>query len=299
MSDAVYECLATLPMFAGRARADLAIAPLPGLTNQSFKISMAGADYVLRLPGAGTERYLDRRQEAHNAALAACWGIAPAVLWRDARSGVQLSRYLENSRALTAHDLRDPAILGRVVEVLRRLHRGSRPFQGLMELYPKLDEYLALARPAPFAAELDALRRRAEPLRPLLQRDPEPLRPCHIDPAPHNFLLAPGASARLYLLDWEYSAQCEPVWDVAGLALEAELTADEEARLLALYYGEPSPARRPRYVHYKAVLCLLATAWGAAQIALGNAADGFEGWVRERLRRSAALLDEALQATLR
>lgn len=39
---------------------------LGGLTNQNFKISIDDKDYVLRIPGKGTELYLNRKAEKYN-----------------------------------------------------------------------------------------------------------------------------------------------------------------------------------------------------------------------------------------
>jgi len=139
-----------------------------------------------------------------------------------------------------------------------------------MRLYPKMDDYLALARASPRQdpgmrlAELARLRREAARLEPILGPGWGPARPCHIDPAPHNFIAAAG---RHYLLDWEYSAQCEPLWDLAGLSIEGGLDPDGDARMLELYFGQVEARWRSRLHLYKLVLGLLAASWAAVQIA--------------------------------
>ena len=57
---------------------------LGGLTNRVYRVG----DAVLRLPGAGTEAYIDRAAEAVAARVAADAGVSPAVLHADAASGV-------------------------------------------------------------------------------------------------------------------------------------------------------------------------------------------------------------------
>ena len=59
-------------------------------------------------------------------------------------------------------------------------------------------------------------------------------------------MLAGGASPRLYLLDWEFSAMCEPVWDLADFSAEAALSDLQDERLLSWYYGHVGPEREDR-----------------------------------------------------
>lgn len=281
--------LQALPPLAGLPLGRAKIEPLPGLTNRSYKITVAGQRYVLRLPGVGTERYIDRRQEAHNRAVAAELGVAPSLLYGD-DDGVQLTRFIDHAEPLDGAALRhNPAQLRAVADLLRRLHHSGRAFRGRVVLFPTLDRYLGLA-PEP---ELLGLRRGVEPLRAGFEAGAQPLCPCHVDPAPANFLAAPG---RLYLLDWEYAAMCEPLWDLAGLAMEADLAAAGEHQLLSAYCGRPGAAVYERFAHYKLLLNLLAGAWAAVQIAAGKSGHDYRALITARAATARALLAD-LSAT--
>src|SRR5262249_31104724 len=155
-------------------------------TNRTYRIENAGGAFVLRLPGRGTERYIDRPGEAANARAAASLGIAPEVVFADPPSGVMVTRLIDGAVPLSPERLKSAADLAATVDLLRRLHGSGLIFQGSMHLYPKMDEYLELA-PAP---DLHRLRREVEHLRPILEPGWGPPRPCHIDPAPHNFVVA-------------------------------------------------------------------------------------------------------------
>ena len=288
----VLDALAATGLFTADNIERALIEPACGLTNRSYRLTIGSDQYMLRLPGPGTESYVDREQEAHNARAAAHLGIAPEVMYCDPRAGTQLVRYINDARALDAQSLRDPATLELTVELLARLHRSGSAFRGEMALFPKLDQYfqLAEARMPDALRELDALRRRAQALRPRLEARREPLCPCHIDPTPPNFLMVAGPEPQLYLLDWEYSARCEPVWDLADLAAEAEFTEEQDARLLSYYYGRVSAERADRFVLYKALLHLLAAAWGATQLALGRDDTRFERLFVARAAQASRLL---------
>src|SRR5262245_22976356 len=131
--------LARIPQFAGRPLADLQVEPLASLTNRNYKLSLGGESYVLRIAGAGTERYIDRAAEAHNARQAASIGIAPELLYLDPPSGLMLTRFIASGVALRAAELRQPELLRRAAGLLKRLHGSGLVFAGRMDLFPKLD----------------------------------------------------------------------------------------------------------------------------------------------------------------
>jgi len=260
--EGVQAAIGRIPILAD-GRGEWAVSSLPSFTNRTFRIAREGEAFVLRLPGAGTERYIDREAEAANARSAAAIGLSPEIVFADPRRGVMLSRFVAGAEPLSPARLHRTGELSVAVALLRRLHESGLAFQGHMRLYPKLDEYLGLAA----APTLMLLRREGEKLRPILENGWGPARPCHIDPAPHNFIVA---GSQRYLVDWEYSAICEPLWDLAGLSIEGEFDAGQDAQMLTAYFGKREPVWASRLHLYKIMLRLLAAAWGAVQLADGN-----------------------------
>jgi thiamine kinase-like enzyme len=295
--DVVSAALRRIPDLPAWQPATLAVTPLQSLTNHNFQVALAGARYVLRLPRPGTAAYIDRAAEAHNARLVAGLGLAPELVFFDPQDGVMLTRFVEGAAPLTPALIRDEKRLDAAADLLRRLHGSGLQFRGEMHLFPMLDRYLELAGDAgPEASALAAARRASRPVEAALAARPEGFVPCHIDPSPQNFLAAPG---RMYLLDWEYAAMCEPLWDVAGLSNEAGLDAEGDAALLARYFGAPTPRQEGRFTLLKAMLELLAASWGSVQAAQGNDSFDFAADVRRRLARfDAALGAPALGARL-
>lgn len=279
--------LARIPHFAGRPLDGLRTEPLASLTNRNYKLSLGGESYVLRIAGAGTERYVDRAAEAHNARQAAAIGIAPELLYLDPPSGLMLTRFIEGGMPLRAVEMRQPELLRRAASLLKRLHGSGLAFAGRMELFPKLDEYIALAAQKgwPPGLDLTPVRRDAEGGRVTLERVAVPFVPSHVDPVPHNFLRAGGA---LYLLDWEYAAMAEPMWDLAAVAIEAELDGEQERILMDAYFGAAAGEQAGRFALYKASLNLVAASWAVVQIVDGNPSADFVAFARQRLAWHAA-----------
>ena len=291
----IIETLRKIPGFADRDLSDLCCERLPGLTNRSFKLALNGERYVLRLAGAGSDNYIDRPREYHNASIAGAIGVNPAILYFDPASGAQLSRYIAG-KTLKSECLRDPFLLQHAVELLQRLHRCGRRFHGRMDLFPTLDDYLFQAERnnSPYSIGLQRLRADTIGRIIALARMPQPLCPCHIYPTPHNFLfhdLGNGAGG-LYLLDWEYSAMCGPVWDLANLAVEADFDEAQDIALLRFYDGAVTPFSLNRLLVYKALLCLLGAAWGALRLAVGTDNTAIRNLIDQRSANAAELLAE-------
>jgi thiamine kinase-like enzyme len=261
-----------------------AVTPLAGLTNRSFLLQREGEGAVLRLPGAGTVRYIDRQVELHNHGLAAELEIAPEIVFGEPCCLV--TRYVANAEALTPESFRDPAVIDAVGRLLARLHRSGRAFRGRMELFPKIDQYLALA-----GTEVPAALRRlcelAQPARAALEAHPVVWVPSHIDPSPANFL---QSQRKLFLIDWEYSAMCEPAWDLAGLTMEAGLDAAQRRRLLHAYEAPDGESFQVRVELFRALLHLVAATWAAAQAVAAEERAVYRGLVDDYTHRAEPLI---------
>src|SRR5262245_46064911 len=87
------EVLSAIPQLASRA-ASARITRLGGLTNLVFRID---DEFCLRIPGKGTEEYINRANEAVAAREAARAGVSPEVLHFDAKTGIMVTRYIDGA----------------------------------------------------------------------------------------------------------------------------------------------------------------------------------------------------------
>ncbi|MDP8978945.1 MAG: phosphotransferase family protein, partial [Actinomycetota bacterium] len=288
--EGVERALSRIPQLRALPRHALVLQPLSGMTNRTYRVSVDGRGYVLRLAGRGTGDYIDRRAEAHNARVAAAAGVNAEVLFFDPEDGTMLTRYIEGVRLDPAALRRDPGSPARVGRLLRRVHGIPAGFRSHFDVFARMRRYAGVLRglggapPAGFdevGAELAAARA-------ALLAVPVPPAPCHNDPWPRNLL---DTATGLCLVDWEYSGSNDPAWDLADVSAEAELDGDQEAVLLEAYCGGPAPrALRGRVGLYRAVGHALWAVWGALQDAGGNPAGDFSSYARERMARAQAAL---------
>ena len=286
MSDDLAAILASIPALAGFRGTP---QRLGGLTNRVYRLG----DLVLRLPGAGTEAYINRAHEATAARLAADAGVSPAVLHADPETGLMVTAFVE-AVTMTPDAFRSrqgaPARAG---QLLARLHRSGAAFPFRFELFGMIDSYLALLAPRDVTLPdgYHDVVAEAGAVRAALSRARVPLTACHCDPLCENFL---DTGSRMWVVDWEYSGMNDPMWDLGDLSVEAGMDDGQEDAMLTAYFGhEARPGDRGRMVAYKAMCDLLWTLWGLIQLTDGNPADDFRAYADTRFARCKALMGTA------
>ena len=291
MDEIVRDAVQRIPLFAGREPDH--VERLGGLTNLVFRVTIGGADYLLRIAGEGTSDYIDRSVEAHNARVAAEAGVSAGVLFFDEPSGLMLAEYIPDAATMNADRFRDTDACARAALAFRRMHQFRQDFRTTFDVFRKMDEYLKVL--ADLKAEVpegyDDVKLEAEAVRKALRVRAPRLASCHCDPLAENFL---DDGERMWIVDWEYSGMNDPMWDLGDLSVEAEFGPEQDEALMSAYFdGEPPADKLGRMVLYKAMCDLLWTLWGAIQHANGNQADDFWGYATGRFERCGNLMGDA------
>ena len=289
MSTVDHELAAAL-VRAGFA-ADSPTTRLKGLTNVNHLVERDGGRFVLRIPGAGTSEYIDRRTEAVAARSAAAAGVNAEVVFFDDTDGLMVTRFVDGAVTMDAERFTDLAAAARAGTAFRRLHTTAAPFATDFQLFPMIDEYKSLlaAKGATLPTGYADAERRAAAARAALEARPVALVPSHCDPLCENFL---DTGERMYVIDYEYSGNNDPMWDLGDLSVEGGFTAAQDAALLRGYFGTEAPADQVgRMVLYKALCDLLWTLWGVIQHVNDNPADDFWAYAVGRFERCRALMD--------
>ncbi len=293
MDDKVTAALKRIPQLSGLAPGSIVSTRLGGLTNLVYRLEAGDDRFVLRIPGAGTEDYIDRKVEGHNARAAADAGVSAEVLFFDG-DGLMLARHLDGCVTMSADNFKSrPGSPARAAKALKQLHGCGRAFQFRFELFSMIDEYLALlARlEAPLPEGYHDVVAEAEAVRRVLDANPVELAPCHCDPLAENFL---DDGKRMWIVDWEYSGMNDPLWDLGDVSVEAGFDAAQDREMMAAYCGgEPSAAVFGRMVIYKAMCDLLWTLWGLIQFANKNPVDDFWAYSTGRFERCKKLMGTA------
>lgn len=248
---------ARIPLLQGYQPADFNIHRLPGLTNHSFHIKNPEVDWVVRIPRAETNTYIDRKAEATNSRIAAQLGLAPDCLWHD-DSGLSLTATLPHTLSPTDQDLKNPEILSLVLQKLEILHGSQRKFQGRVNLKALLQRYFLLIPASQQASIQDHYLNALERLTGIENKD-RTLVPSHNDLVLQNLLI--DTNRQLWFIDWEYSAMASPYWDLATLCNAADFDLEQCVNLLDSYHSQLNTSDIDLLMDYRHILQVLSHCW--------------------------------------
>jgi len=289
----VIAALRQAPGFENVNAADCKITRLGGLTNLVHLVETGARQVIVRIPGEGTEEYINRAIEINNAQAAYSAGVSAEVLWADAGTGVMISEAIRDIETMTPDLFSTRA--GSPVRAgvaLAKLHNSGEVFEFRFELFAMIDDYLKLlsTKDVTLPDGYHEIVKAAEPVKAALATNPAPLAPCHCDPLCENFL---DDGKIMWIVDWEYSGMNDPLWDVGDLSVEAGMDAAQEMALMEAYFGgAPTAAQHGRVVIYKAMCDLLWTLWGLIQHADDNPAEDFWAYATGRFDRCKALMND-------
>ncbi len=280
--------LSRVPLFADVDPSSC--ARLGGLTNLNYLFRHGQTQYVMRIPGEGTSAYINRVHEEVAARSAAIVGVNAEVVFFDASDGLMVTRFVEGAITMDAETFRDLGAVQRAGRAFRQLHERATEFANDFTLFPMIDEYKSLlaAKGAILPDGYNDVQTIAGAARGALQRHPVALVPSHCDPLCENFL---DTGDRMFLIDYEYAGNNDPMWDLGDLSVEGGFTDEQDDALLLAYFdGQPTDQDRARMVIYKALCDLLWTLWGVIQHTNNNPADDFWSYANIRFQRCRELL---------
>ena len=290
-SEKIFSTLKNIEEFKNIHPVDCKISRLGGLTNLVHLVETEIGNVIVRIPGKGTEKYINRANETANATAAWRAGISSEILWSNTESGLMVSREIEGAETMTPSLFKSKhGAIKRAGEALAKLHNSGEIFEFRFELFDMIDNYLGIlsTKNVKFPDGYHDIIKAANPAKEALKANPVALVPCHCDPVCENFL---DDGKVMWIVDWEYSGMNDPLWDLGDLSVEAKMNEDQESELLLTYFGtDPTAAQKGRIVIYKAMCDLLWTLWGLIQLADGNQDDDFWLYSKERFNRCKNLM---------
>lgn len=255
-----------------------------GLTNINFMVEDAGEKYVVRIGGDIPLHQVKRFNELAASRAAHAAGLSPKIV--HAEPGVLVMRFIEG-KTFGPADMRKPANLARVVDLVRRVHREvPKHLRGpalMFWVFHVLRDYAATLREGEsrMAPELPRLLGLADGL----ESDTG-----QIDLVfAHNDLLAANFiddGTRLWLVDWDYAGFNSPLFDLANLASNNEFTAELEGRMLAAYFeSPPEDGLLHRFAAMKCASLLREAMWSMVQEIHSTLDSDYVAYTTENLER--------------
>lgn len=243
------------------------IKRLGGLTNHTYHVTFAdGEEYVVRIPGEGTEELIVRSDEAISTRLACKLGVDAKLLYFG-EDGSKVTEYLKNAVTMSADSLKDPLRIAQVADVFNVMHSCGEdtgvPFEvfdmaaGYEKIIsdmnvPMFDDY------AEYKAKVMAVKQEIDKAINAKKV------PCHNDPLCENWVVSEG---KMYLIDWEYAGMNDGMWDVADVSIEAEFAEEQDMLLLEKYLKRtPTTLDKKHFLASKLYVDFLWTLWAKTRV---------------------------------
>lgn len=213
------------------------ISPIGGMTNKNYKLQIDDKLYVLRVPGNGTEEMISRQEEIKNAVYANKIGVDAELIYFNEKTGVKISKFIENAETLTPEAAKKQSSMEMVVDIFRKLHTTKLQMNNSFDIYNKIEKYeqLLIKVNGNNYEDYYEVKEKVKYLKTITDELDIKLTPCHNDTVAENFIKS--GDEKMYLIDWEYGGMNDPMWDLAGYCLENGLSEEEEELFLNIYFN--------------------------------------------------------------
>lgn len=234
-----------------------------GMTNRSFQFRANGENYIMRIPGEGTDRLINRKEETEVFRTISGLGLCDDPVYINPENGYKITKYLDGIRGCDAESVPD---LKRCMEKLKAFHEMKLKVDHTFDIFGQIEHYETLWEGSPSVYK-DYRKTKADvlSLRPFIDGLKKDWCLTHIDAVPDNFLFyKPDGTTKeqLQLTDWEYSGMQDPHVDIAMFCIYSLYSKRKCDRLIDIYFdGACDKPTRTKIYCYIAVCGLLWSNW--------------------------------------
>jgi thiamine kinase-like enzyme len=256
-----------------------------GLTNRNVRVTTRDHDLVVRVFRGDAEQLgIDRDAEHHNSLAAAEAGVGAPVIDYRPDLGVLVIGYLQGTTLENA-SFGDPAVVARAADACHRLHAGPR-FSGDFDMFRRQATYRRTVEEhgyrlfTGYDEHAEAWRR----VQAALAVRAGATVPCNNDLLAGNFV---DDGERIWLIDYEYSGNNDPCFELGNTATECDLEPEQVEALTIAYVGRPVRHLLARVRLQSLVSEYGWSLWGAIQAGASSIDFDFTAWGQERFDKAA------------
>lgn len=180
---------------------------LGGMSNYTYVVNVKGELYVVRIPGAYADLFVDRTEEFENLRRLEPLGITTKTIYFDIDSGIKISKFIKGTPLNEIKDNKN--YLALVTSTLKRLHESEVKALYDYDYKGRVDEYEKHV--LHFNNQYFKLKETFDKYVYLLEELPRVF--SHGDTQLSNFIL--GDDGKIYLVDYEFSGNATVYFDIA------------------------------------------------------------------------------------
>ena len=206
------------------------IKPLKeGMTNDSFYFTVQGkGEYIYRVPGVGSEKLINRKNEYEVYKAISDLKISDKVLYFE--SGHKISEFIPNAKNCDPQNLED---IRKCMKILKNFHEKRLSVEHTFNLYERIEFYESLWRSNGCSSDYLSTREKIFKLRHYLENCEKDWTLCHIDSVSTNFLIH---GDEVSLIDWEYAGMQDPHVDIAFFISYCPFSYEQANEVIDSYF---------------------------------------------------------------
>lgn len=237
-----------------------------GISNANWQVFVPNhsVSYFVKVPGKGTERFINRAA-AHDASVKAhAAGVGARVIRFLDQSGVEIFEFMDGMRTSTNGDFLDPTVRSNAVGALRAFNEGESLILR-KTLFDMIDEHIGqvLDLGGHFPRDFGWINARYREARRALEASGLDIVPCMNDTLAGNFLLDPRNNVKL--VDFEYASNNDRCAELAVWFGEMFFPPEIEAEVVEDYFGRHDESMVARITLYKALADVKWSTWAMVQ----------------------------------
>lgn len=228
-----------------------------GMTNRSFRFRYGDKRYIMRIPGEGTDKMINRKQEYAVYQVVGSEGICDPICYMSPENGYKITEFLEGARVCDCLDIED---VKKCMQYLKTVHEKHLQVGHVFDLFEQIEQYESywMGQPSIYR-DYRETKQKVYELKKYIDSQEKDWCLTHIDAVPDNFLFV---NDEIYLIDWEYSGMQDPHVDVAMFAIYAMYDRDKVEALIDAYFENKCPeTTRTKIYCYIAVCGMLWSNW--------------------------------------
>lgn len=232
-----------------------------GMTNRSFQFELNHERYIMRIPGQGTDKLINRKQECEVYEVIRDIGICDDIYYINPDNGYKITKYIEGAENC---DDSDWTKISKCMAVLRDFHHQELFVHHTFDLFEQIDFYESLWEGDSCYKDYVEIKQNVYRLKDFIESQDKVWTLTHIDANADNFLFWKDKEGKekITLIDWEYAGMQDAHLDIAMFAIYSMYDKENVDKLIDCYFeNQCSDVMRLKIYAYVAIGGLLWSNW--------------------------------------
>ena len=238
-----------------------------GKTNPNWEVTIEDKKFFVKIPGVGTELFIDRKNCHEANLIAQNTGIGPKVFQFFEETGVEIFEWIIGCDPVKFGDVFDAEKFYKMIDVAKQFHSYKDIKLPLSQTaFDQTEDMLRIAKELKghIPAEIDRMEWLVESIKEAIITAGIDYVPCHNDFWSANFVWI-EETRKIMLLDYEYASMNDECYDLGIWSAVNYFTEAMEHELIRYYYGQNDEKKFAKLKLYKILQDIKWAMWSCVQ----------------------------------